>query len=91
MTDLSYEELLRNAGVLKLRGLKVIALGDEPTLARQAFLKAAAYELRALASLDSPDLNTVNRHLIEAMGCLKSAVVGTRWLPKLPNPRVRRG
>jgi hypothetical protein len=84
-----YLEKLKKSSIHKLRGLNRLAL-EENDEARKAYLTAAIAELEALSTLEAPDPLTVERHLTEAIGCLKGAFVKTGLVRRLPNPPFRR-
>lgn len=80
------EALLRDAGILKLRGKSHQALG-EPEAASSAYLAAAARELEALAVLGGASEATIKTHLIEIVYLIKLGT-GYRHLPDVPAERV---
>lgn len=74
-----YEGYLKEAGRLKLHGANKRGLG-EIGLARQAFLRAAAFELLALSSLEDPPDSDIIRHLAEVVELAKDGT-GYKALP----------
>ena len=88
-----YEHYLREAEPLKLHGTNRAALG-ETVPARQAFLRAAAFELLALSVLENPEDATLVNHLVEIVELTKrgtgykslpDAERGTKLLPVTGN------
>jgi hypothetical protein len=77
-----YEQCLREAGPLKLHGVSRASLGEIGP-ARQAFLRAAAFELLALSSLDDVGDATIIQHLAEVVELIKKGT-GYKALPDGP-------
>jgi hypothetical protein len=74
-----YDHYLREAGPLKLQATSRAALG-ETVPARQAALRAAAFELLALSTLENPEDNTIIQHLVEVVELTKQGT-GYKALP----------
>src|SRR5512135_14554 len=74
-----YDGYLKEAGRLKLHGASKRDLGEIGS-ARQAFLRAAAFELLALSSLEDPPDEDIIRHLAEVVELSKTGT-GYKALP----------
>lgn len=83
------ETARRFASRCKLRGLSCLALGDEQDQARRVFLEAVRAETEAFLTVETPSPSEIENFATEVMGCLKAALVETKSIPKLPNPKRR--
>ncbi len=76
-----YKEYLGQAGPLKLHAKKREGFGEIGS-AKRSYLRAAAFELLAMSTLDEPDEITILKHLMEVLSLIQR---GTGY-KSLPNP-----